>query len=173
MIMKETVATFIDLFYEGISCERKLNDNNSNKFIRTFYNVVDRLHQVNPEIILVAESGWSDRRPFALPNIGSLMESLLKAVLDGEKENEYSKQFDDKKADCKRGWCEYEIKSCMGLTSLNTKVQKDKPIILINEKGVFTIQKKDIDEYLSKNGKFPYNKAVGKPIATVMKKLGY
>jgi hypothetical protein len=60
----------------------------------------------------------------------------------------------------------------MGSVSLNTKIVGDKPILFVNELGVFSIKKAEIEQY-TKKGKLPYNKAVGKKWLGLSKKLGY
>jgi hypothetical protein len=60
----------------------------------------------------------------------------------------------------------------MGALSLNTTIQGNRPILLVNELGVFSIKKNEIKNYTIK-GKLPYNKMVGKQWIGLSKKLGY
>jgi hypothetical protein len=174
MIMKQTTKEFTNLFNQAIKVERyQIANDNSAKNIRCYKAVIARLESLPQDVMLTAESAMGKaERPFDLPNIGSLMECVVKAMLDGCQASEYAKEFNDDNADTKIGWCEYEIKSSMGAVSLNTKIKGDKPILFINELGVFSIKKTEIDNY-TKKGKLPYNKAVGKQWLTLSKKLGY
>ena len=174
MIFNETVSNYKKLLNKAIKCELyEINDCNSNKNIRCYRNVIACLDMLNPETVIVVESARGKaKRPFDIPNVGSLMECVLKMVCEKEQASEYSKEFSDDKADIKIGWCEYEIKSCMGSVSLNTKITGDKPILFVNECGVFSIKKAEIEQYTYK-GKLPYNKAVGKMWVGLSKKLGY
>lgn len=173
MIFNEQVKTYRAILVKAIKHERfYINDGNSNKVIRCYNNVIKCLDSVDQNIYITVESAQGKaKRPFDIPNIGSLMECLVKIVCDKVQATEYSKEFNDDQADIKLGWCEYEIKSCMGATSLNSKVQGDRPVLLINEKGVFSIKKSEIAIY-TKNGKFPYNKEVGKKWVGLSSKLG-
>lgn len=174
MIFNNTVKDYKKLFNKAIAYEKlEINDSNSNKNVRCYINVIKCLETLNPETILVVESAkGKSKRPFEMPNIGSLMECVLKVVCDKEQATEYYKEFENDNADIKIGWCEYEIKACMGALSLNSTIQGDRPILLINEKGVFSIKKNEIDNY-TKKGKLPYNKPVGKQWLSLSRKLGY
>jgi hypothetical protein len=174
MIITKTTKDFKKLFNQAIKTERyEINDSNSTKNIRCYTAVIERLECLPQDLVLTAESAKGKaKRPFDLPNIGSFMECVVKAMLDNCKATEYSKEFNDDQADTKIGWCEYEIKASMGAVSLNTKIQGDKPILFINELGVFSIKKAEIENY-TKNGKLPYNKAVGKQWIGLSQKLGY
>lgn len=174
MLMKENVATYKKLFIDAIKCELENYDNNSSKVIRGYRNTIARLETVDQDIVYVVESARPKaKRPFDIPNIGSLMEVVVRTVLDKIPCQEYAKEFNDKNADAKVGWCEYEIKSSMGLRSLNTPVKYDRPVLFINEVGVFTIKKSEVKNYANSNGVLPYDKEVGKKRLDLMKKLGY
>ena len=174
MIFNDKVVNYQDLLNKAIKCEKyEINDGNSNKNIRCYKNVIACLEMLNPNTTIMVESArGKEKRPFDIPNVGSLMECVLKMVCEKEQASEYTKEFNDDKADVKVGWCEYEIKSCMGAVSLNTKIQGNRPILFVNELGVFSIKKDEIDLY-THNGKLPYNKAVGKKWLGLSRKLGY
>ena len=174
MIFNENVQSYKELLNKAIKCELyQINDTNSNKNVRCYRNVLACLNMLNPTTIITVESARGKaKRPFDIPNVGSLMECVLKMVCEKEQANEYTKEFNDDNADIKIGWCEYEIKSCMGALSLNTTIQGDKPILFVNELGVFSIKKNEIEIYTHK-GKLPYNKMVGKKWVGLSKKLGY
>lgn len=174
MIFTETVDNYKKLLNRAIKCEMyEINDCNSNKNIRCYRNVIACLDMLEPSTVFTVESARGKaKRPFDIPNVGSLMECVLKMVCEKEPVNEYSKEFSDDKADLQIGWCGYEIKACMGSVSLNTKIVGDKPILFVNELGVFSIKKVEIEQY-TKKGKLPYNKAVGKKWLGLSKKLGY
>ena len=174
MLIEKSVKEYLDLMDKAVKFERYfVNDSNSAKNIRCYQAVAKCLQNLNPEIVLTVESARGKaNRPFEMPNIGSLMECVLKIVLDKEPCDSYSKEFSDDKADTKIGWCEYEIKASMGAVSLNTKIVADKPILFVNSLGVFSIRKDKIAD-LIKNGKLPYNKAVGKAWVGLMRKLGF
>ena len=180
MIMNNTVQEYKDTLRKAIKFELAHDLNNKSKFIRAYRNTISRLEWVDSDMTITVESANGTRgnsqgynRGFDVPNLGSLMECVLNCVLDKEPSESYSKQFNDDLADCKVGWCEYEIKACMGSVSRNTEIKFDKPILLINECGVFSIKKQDIPKYLDKQGKLPYNVAVGKPWKVLMEKLGW
>lgn len=174
MIFNENVQSYKELLNKAIKCELyQINDTNSNKNVRCYRNVLACLNMLNPTTIITVESARGKaKRPFDIPNVGSLMECVLKMVCEKEQATEYTKEFNDDNADIKIGWCEYEIKSCMGALSLNTTIQGDKPILFVNELGVFSIKKNEIEMYTHK-GKLPYNKMVGKKWVGLSKKLGY
>lgn len=174
MIFNENVQSYKELLNKAIKCELyQINDTNSNKNVRCYRNVLACLDMLNPTTIITVESARGKaKRPFDIPNVGSLMECVLKMVCEKEQATEYTKEFNDDNADIKIGWCEYEIKSCMGALSLNTTIQGDKPILFVNELGVFSIKKNEIEMYTHK-GKLPYNKMVGKKWVGLSKKLGY
>ena len=174
MIFNENVKTYKKLLTKAIKCEKyEINDYNSSKNIRCYKNVIKCLDMLEPTTTIIVESARGKAtRPFDIPNVGSLMECVLKMVCEKEQASEYSKEFNSDNADVKVGWCEYEIKSCMGALSLNTTIQGNRPILLVNEMGVFSIKKSEIELYTNK-GKLPYNKQVGKQWLTLSKKLGF
>ena len=174
MIFNQNVKEYKELFNKAIKYEKmQINDSNSNKNVRCYINVLKRLEMLSPETILVVESAkGKSKRPFEMPNIGSLMECVVKVMCEKEQASEYSKEFNNDNADIKIGWCEYEIKACMGALSLNSTIQGDRPVLFINEVGVFSIKKTEIDNY-TKKGKLPYNKPVGKQWLSLSKKLGF
>lgn len=173
MIMKETVRNYKDLFNKAIKLERyQINDSNSAKNIRCYNAVIGCLEHLDGDTVLVVETAkGKGNRPFDLPNIGSLMETLVKAVCFKEKLETYEKEFSNDNADIKIGWCNYEIKASMGCVSRNTKIVGDKPLLFVNTCGVFSIRKDEISKY-TKDGKLPYNKPVGREWVTLSAKLG-
>lgn len=180
MIMKNTVQEYKDILKKTIRWEYASDLPNKSKFIRAYRNAIARLEWLDNDIVITVESANGLRgkaqgksRGFDIPNLGSLMECTLKSLLDKEPSMEYEKEFSNDKADCKVGWCEYEIKACMGTVSRNTPIQGDKPILLINECGIFSIKKDDIKYYVDKNGKLPFNETVGKMWTNLMNKCGY
>ena len=174
MIFNNNVREYKELLNKAIKCEKyQINDCNSNKNIRCYNNVIKCLDMLEPTTVIVVESARGKAtRPFDIPNVGSLMECVLKMVCEKEQATEYTKEFNNDNADVKVGWCEYEIKACMGALSLNTTIQGNRPILLVNELGVFSIKKNEIENYTIK-GKLPYNKMVGKQWVGLSKKLGY
>lgn len=174
MYFNENIKTYKKLLNQAIKYEKlEINDSNSNKNVRCYKNVLHCLEQLNENIYIEVESArGKTQRPFDLPNIGSLMECVLKIICDNEQATTYSKEFENDNADIKVGWCEYEVKACMGALSLNTKIQGTRPILLINELGIFSIGKNDIDKF-TKKGKLPYNKPVGRKWTNLSRKLGF
>ena len=174
MIFNNNVKEYKDLLNKAIKWEKfHINDSNTNKNVRCYTNVIKCLDMLNPTTIITVESARGKaKRPFDIPNVGSLMECVLKMVCEKEQATEYTKEFNNDNADVKVGWCEYEIKSCMGAISLNTTIQGNRPILFVNELGVFSIKKTEIENYTIK-GKLPYNKMVGKQWVGLSKKLGY
>lgn len=173
MYFNENIKTYKKLLNQAIKYEKlEINDSNSNKNVRCYVNVLNCLNHLDENICFEVESARGKAgRPFDLPNIGSLMECVLKAICSKEQATSYSKEFENDNADIKIGWCEYEIKACMGALSLNSKIQGTRPILLVNELGIFSISKNEIDNY-TKKGKLPYNKPVGKKWIGLSKKLG-
>lgn len=174
MVVSLAVKDYKEMFNKAIRNEKySVNDSNSAKNIRCYDAVLKCLDAIAPETVFTVETAKGKaNRPFDLPNIGSLMECVVKYACDKEPCEKYAKEFADDKADTKIGWCDYEIKACMGAVSLNTKITGERPILFINTKGVFSIKKDEIATYV-KNGKLPYNKEIGKPWANLMRKLGF
>ena len=180
MVMKNTVDEYKAILKRAIRWEYENGLSNSSKFIRAYRNTIDRLEWVDGDLPITVESANGTRgrkqgieRGFDIPNLGSLMECVLKAQLDKIPATEYNKEFSNDKADCKVGWCEYEIKACMGTASRNTEIQGNRPILLINECGIFSIKKDEIENYIDNFGRLPFNMAVGKMWKNLMNKCGY
>ena len=175
MIFNLKPTEYVALLKKAIYNEAVNGDGNKSKFIRGYRNTIARLEMVQADVPLMVESanGRRKSRPFDVPNLGSLVECLTKMALDKVPAERYAKEFNDDKADVKIGWCEYEIKASMGAVSRNTPPQMDKPVLLVNELGVFSIRKNEIENYIDKYGRFPYNKPVGKMWVTLADKLGY
>lgn len=149
--------------------------NNAIKSIRAYNTVAQCLAYVNGDACFTVEGvRGKANRPFDMPNLGSLMECVVNYLKDKEPADHYSKHFKDDEADTRFGFMAYEIKTCVGATSRNTTVQGDKPVLLINQTGVYSIKKCNIEANLDGSGRLPYNKpvAVGKRWKSLSEKLG-
>jgi len=175
MVFNLTPTEYTALLKKAIYNEAQFGDQNKSKFIRGYRNTIDRLSHASANVPLVVESanGRRKSRSFDIPNIGSLVECLVRMSLDKIPATAYSKEFNDAKADLTIGWCAYEVKASMGAVSLNTPINGERPVLFVNELGVFSIRKDEIENYTDKYGRLPYNKPVGKYWKSLSAKLGY
>lgn len=147
--------------------------NNARKAVKAYKTVKACLGYVNAETAFTVEGvRGKANRPFDMPNLGSLMECVVNCLKEKEPASSYAKHFKDDEADVRFGFMGYEIKTCIGATSRNTPIQGDKPVLLINQVGVFSIRKADIEGCLDASGRLPYNKAIGKRWNSLSKKMG-
>ena len=178
-----TARAYIEWLTKGINHERTRaylshdDEQNAKKTVRGYEMIRKCLYYVDEKApasdFKVEGVQGKETRPFDMPNLGSLGEVIANCIYDKEPAAQYSKHFNDDDADMTVGFMGYEIKTCAGAVSLNTKIKTKKPILLINQCGVFSIKIKDIPRYTNSKGKFPFNKPVGTRWNTLSKKLGF
>lgn len=178
-----TARAYIEWLEKGIIFERTREYRNNNdkqnakKTVRGYEMIrhcLGYVETVAAEVPFKVEGvRGKSYRPFDMPNLGSLGEVITNCLYDKEPAAQYSKEFNRDGVDIKVGFMGYEIKTCAGDVSHNTEIQGDRPILLVNQCGVFSIKIDDIPKYTNKSGKLPHNKPVGTRWDWLSKKMGF
>lgn len=170
-ILSLTTTQHADNFLQEIKRQKANSNSNTAKVIAKCRFVIRLLNCLPKDVILVCEGCRGDEnRGFQLANIGSLVECIMKWLFHHEQT--VTKEFNTQSVDHKQGCISYEIKTSLGSNSLATPSETE-TTILVNTVGIWSISKKDVHKYTNKQGRLPFNKACGRPMAKMMEMLGY
>lgn len=162
-IIRATVSEIEGLYRDEI---RRLRYNNLNRIGNRSNNngglhkcnyVVYLLCSLNPDTILAVEGCRGDMqiRDFCLTNTGSVVEAIVKAILDHESNAEYAKAWTTAEADTLNGCMEWEIKASLDSHYKATPATGNRVTVLVNRSGVSIIRKKDVAECVDSKGRLP------------------
>lgn len=91
---------------------------------------------------------YGDRRSFGYVNAGSVVECIVKAILDHENRPDYVKAWQHDEVDAVQGCVEWEVKATLSHASQSTKPDGKRAVLLINQDGVSLIKKVDVFKHL-------------------------
>lgn len=162
-IIKARVDDIMSLYEDEI---RRLEYNNLNRIGNRSNNngglhkcryAIYLLCSLNPDTLLTVEGCWGDMqiRDFCLTNSGSIVEAIIKAILDHESNAEYIKAWSTAEADTVNGCIEWEIKASLDSHYKATPATGNRVTVLINRSGVSVIRKKDVAECVDSKGRLP------------------
>lgn len=162
-IIRATVSDIMSLYEDEI---RRLEYNNLNRIGNRSNNngglhkcryAIYLLCSLNPDTLLTVEGCWGDMqiRDFCLTNSGSIVEAIVKAILDHESNEEYTKAWATAEADTVNGCMEWEIKASLDSHYKATPATGNRVTVLINRSGVSVIRKKDVAECVDSKGRLP------------------
>ena len=131
------------------------NRSNNNGSIHKCNYVIYLLDSLNSDTILSVEGCWGDMaiRDFCLCNSGSVVECIVKAILDHNKSNEYCKAWLDSENDCKNGFMAWEVKASLDSHFKCTPAKNGKCTVLINRSGVSIIKASEVSNYTDSKGR--------------------
>ena len=143
---------------------KRLNENNLNKIGNRSNNngaihkcnyVIYLLDSLASDTILSVEGCRGDMviRDFCLSNSGSVVECIVKAILDHNKSNEYCKAWLDSENDCKNGCMAWEVKASLDSHYKCTPATNGKITVLINRSGVSIIKASEVENYTDSKGR--------------------
>lgn len=140
------------------------NKSNNNGIMRKCDFMMYLLDAVSDDVTFTIEGCWGDSniRNFKLPNSGSVIEVIVKALLDKGASKHYTKQFDNMRADARVGCIDFEVKAVPDSQSKNTAPDGTRPVLLVNCAGVSVIAKDAIAECADARGRFKSNCVYGK-----------
>lgn len=162
-IIRASVSDIMSLYEDEI---RRLEYNNLNRIGNRSNNngglhkcryAIYLLCSLNPDTVLAVEGCWGDMqiRDFCLTNSGSIVEAIIKAILDHESNEEYVKAWATAEADTINGCMEWEIKASLDSHYKATPATGNRVTVLINRSGVSIIRKKDVAECVDSKGRLP------------------
>lgn len=162
-IIRASVSDIMSLYEDEI---RRLEYNNLNRIGNRSNNngglhkcryAIYLLCSLNPDTVLTVEGCWGDMqiRDFCLTNSGSIVEAIIKAILDHESNEEYVKAWATAEADTINGCMEWEIKASLDSHYKATPATGNRVTVLINRSGVSIIRKKDVAECVDSKGRLP------------------
>lgn len=168
-----TVGEITELYFLELDRVNEQKNSNTPKNRQKIEMVLDLLQGLPENLILDIEGvrGNGEIRDFYIPNVGSVVECIIKYFLRREKPDEIAKT-ESGKIDTVRGWCNYEIKASLSANSLATPSESE-TTILVNRTGVYTIRKADTLKYVNKYNRLPHNQPCGTPDRWLMHCLDY
>ena len=131
------------------------NRSNNNGAIHKCNFVMYLLDAINGNTLLSVEGCRGDMaiRDFCLSNSGSVVECIVKAILDHNKSNEYCKAWLDSENDAKNGFMAWEIKASLDSHFKCTPATNGKCTVLINRSGVSIIKASEVNNYTDSKGR--------------------
>ena len=154
-------------------------DTNTSKKLKTIDRLVTLLNGLNADttftnVEMASNATTNVKRQHDFYNIGTIVEQIIKAYIhDADKKQILKKAVAsgyDMVVDGKR----YEIKSCIGNNSKNTAVKSSNyNVCLINNKGVWLIDKNDIESLTDDYGRFKANQVYATPFKALADMMGY
>ena len=131
------------------------NRSNNNGSIHKCNYVIYLLDSLTSDTILNVEGCRGDMviREFCLTNSGSVVECIVKAILDHNKNNEYCKAWLDSENDCKNGFMAWEVKASLDSHFKCTPAKNGKITVLINRSGVSIIKASEVENYTDSKGR--------------------
>ena len=169
-IIKAPVYKLIALYKDEVkrlqynNLNRIGNRSNNNGGIHKCRYAIYLLCSLNPDTVLTVEGcrGDGQIRDFCLTNAGSVVEAIVKAILDHESNAEYAKAWTTAEADTVNGCMEWEIKASLDSHYKATPATGNRVTVLINRSGVSVIRKKDVAECVDSKGRLPASGLFGK-----------
>ena len=133
------------------------NRSNNNGGIHKCNYAIYLLDSLSSDTILTIEGCWGDMviRDFCLSNSGSVVECIIKAILDRENKQEYCKAWLDSENDAKNGFNALEVKASLDSHFKCTPAQGNKTTLLVNRSGVSIIRKCDVQGCTDSKGRLP------------------
>ena len=156
-LQQKTAFQFVCDFQHFIELDKKLCcsyfdnfDSNANKRIKTYKTVIHKLKAIPADVVLEAELTKNGRY-----NVGTLCECIVKAMLDGCKQKQYTKAVHG--ADVVIGKKHYEIKTSLNKYCIATPCKADargkyNATILVNAEGAWLINANDVAGWLNNKG---------------------
>lgn len=162
-IIRASVSDIMSLYEDEIrrleynNLNRIGNRSNNNGGLHKCHYAIYLLCSLNPDTLLTVEGCWGDMqiRDFCLTNSGSIVEAIVKAILDHESNEEYTKAWATAEADTVNGCMEWEIKASLDSHYKATPATGNRVTVLINRSGVSVIRKKDVAECVDSKGRLP------------------
>lgn len=169
-IIRASVAEIAGLFEGEIerlkynNLHRIGNRSNNNGGLHKCNYMLYLLSALNESTVLTVEGCRGDMviRDFCLTNAGSVVEAIVKAILDHESNAEYAKAWTTAEADTINGCMEWEIKASLDSHYKATPATGNRVTVLINRSGVSVIRKKDVAECVDSKGRLPASGLFGK-----------
>lgn len=106
--------------------------------------------------------GDGEIRDFCLANAGSVVEALVKAILDHERAGEYAKAWDKAEQDAVNGCMGWEIKASLDSHYKATPATGNRVTVLVNRSGISVIKKADVQTCVDSHGRLPATGLFGK-----------
>ena len=162
-IIRASVAEIAGLFEDEIerlkynNLHRIGNRSNNNGGLHKCNYMLYLLSALNGDTVITVEGCRGDMviRDFCLTNAGSVVEAIVKAILDHESNAEYAKAWSIAEADTVNGCMEWEIKASLDSHYKATPATGNRVTVLINRSGVSVIRKKDVAECVDSKGRLP------------------
>lgn len=162
-IIRASVADIAGLFEDEIerlkynNLHRIGNRSNNNGGLHKCAYMLYLLSALNGDTVITVEGcrGDGQIRDFCLTNAGSVVEAIVKAILDHESNAEYAKAWTTAEADTVNGCMEWEIKASLDSHYKATPATGNRVTVLINRSGVSVIRKKDVAECVDSKGRLP------------------
>lgn len=162
-IIRASVADIAGLFEDEIerlkynNLHRIGNRSNNNGGLHKCAYMLYLLSALNGDTVITVEGcrGDGQIRDFCLTNAGSVVEAIVKAILDHEENAEYAKAWTTAEADTVNGCMEWEIKASLDSHYKATPATGNRVTVLINRSGVSVIRKKDVAECVDSKGRLP------------------
>lgn len=162
-IIRASVAEIAGLFEDEIerlkynNLHRIGNRSNNNGGLHKCNYMLYLLSALNGDTVITVEGCRGDMviRDFCLCNAGSVVEAIVKAILDHESNAEYAKAWSIAEADTINGCMEWEIKASLDSHFKATPATGNRVTVLINRSGVSVIRKKDVAECVDSKGRLP------------------
>ena len=131
------------------------NRSNNNGGIHKCNYAIYLLDSLDSATVLTIEGCWGDMniRDFCLCNSGSVVECIVKAILDHNKNNEYCKAWLDSENDAKNGFMAWEVKASLDSHFKCTPAKNGKCTVLINRSGVSIIKASEVSNYTDSKGR--------------------
>ena len=163
MIIRMTVKNIDRLYADEEARVRALNlarignRSNNNGQLKKCALVRYLLCALDGDTVLSVENcrGDEDIREFALTNAGSVVECIVKAVLDKGRNTEYAKAWKDDDADAMNGCVVWEVKFSGDSHYKATPAQGNRATLLINRDGVSLIRKNEVASATDSKGRLP------------------
>lgn len=133
------------------------NRSNNNGGLHKCNYMLYLLSALNEDTVITVEGCRGDMqiRDFCLCNSGSVVEAIVKAILDHESNTEYAKAWSTAEADTVNGCMEWEIKASLDSHYKATPATGNRVTVLVNRSGVSVIRKKDVAECVDSKGRLP------------------
>lgn len=162
-IIKAKVSEIEGLFEDEIkrlkynNLNRIGNRSNNNGGLHKCAYMLYLLSALNEDTVITVEGCRGDMqiRDFCLCNSGSVVEAIIKAILDHESNAEYMKAWSTAEADTVNGCMEWEIKASLDSHYKATPATGNRVTVLVNRSGVSIIRKKDVAECVDSKGRLP------------------
>lgn len=140
------------------------NRSNNNGGIHKCAFMLYLLDAVSADTVLTVENcrGDNEIRDFCLTNAGSIVECLVKAILDHEGDAGYTKAWATDETDALNGCMEWEIKASLDSHYKATPAKGNRVTVLVNRSGVSVIRKADVPTCVDSHGRLPATGLFGK-----------